>query len=242
MGTGTRSTIQKRRQKAVARLREAATDVQRARIEALIASHDEALARHDGRLTRVGDESAAARDEADGLRTCSRCKVRLRPTEANFPPRGDRPGSLPAECRQCGRDRSAERYARKVLVDSGLVPKARPGPKPGPRTGGLVAEELARDEREREIRLLILRYEAVRSHPGPDRTAVYNTLGLALQRHGRPVSDGVREWSWARGMGEVTSRLIRREWRLPEDPHANPRRVARGDLVTMGTDLVEIGG
>lgn len=221
----TRRAIQKRRQKAVARLREAMTDVRRARIEALIASHDEALARHDGRITRVGDESAAARDEADGLKTCTRCKVRLRPTEANFPPRSDRPGALHPECRQCGRDRSAEGYARKVLSGTGLAPEAVT--KPGPRPDGLRAEELSRRDREREILALIGRYEAIRDVRCRDRDLAYNALGLALSRHGRPVSDGVREWSWSRGLGEITTRKIHRKWKPPEDPHANPRRLAK---------------
>lgn len=210
----TRRTIQKRRQKAVARMREATTDVQRARIEALIASHDLALARHDEALARV----EPAPPVEDGLRGCTRCKARLEPTEANFPPLR---GRLHPECRQCGRDRSTDGYARKVLGP----PPSRA--KPGPRPDGLLAMEQARQEREREILTLIRRYEAVRHVRGPDRTAAYNALGLALSRHGRPVSDGVREWSWARGMGELTSRLIRRVWKPPSDPHANPRRLAR---------------
>jgi hypothetical protein len=107
------------------------------------------------------------------------------------------------------------------------------------------SERRSDDERrsdELAIVLMIRRYEAVRFAPGRDRDSAYNRLALSLKQHGRPVSDGVREWSWALGVGEVTSRLIRREWRPPEDPHASPRRVARGDLVTMGTDLVEMGG
>lgn len=219
----TRRAIQRRRDKAVARLRWATTDTQRARIEALIASHEEAMAKHE-----------ESRPPPDGLRECTRCKARLEPTDANFPPKGDYKVKLHPECRACGRERSADGYARKVLGD--VAPPTRPGAKT--KKDGLDAEEQARQERAREIVLLIRRYEAVREMPGRDRDAAYNALGLRLKQHARPVSDGVREWEWDRGLGEIKHRLLHREWHSPLDPHANPRRLAKSDMKSYG-DTIE---
>jgi hypothetical protein len=178
---------------------------------------------------------------SDDWKKCRRCKHRKSPAEFKLA-KGNRMTSACAGCLDVKATRRASAKAAKATkAEAWTDPTAPPAKsKPGPKPDALLTEERARAGREREIRLLIRRYEAARETPGPDRAAAYNALGRALSRHGRPVSDGVREWSWARGMGEVTSRLIRREWRRPEDPHANPRRVARGDMVTMGTDLLEM--
>lgn len=101
-------------------------------------------------------------------------------------------------------------------------------------------DELTRREQAVGVLELIRRYEAVRGTPGRDREAAYNVLALALKRHHMPVSDGERQWAWDSGLGEITTRLIRRSWRPPEDRHANPVRLARGDGEFPITELVEM--
>lgn len=135
---------------------------------------------------------------------------------------------LKARCREC-----QAKYNRRYKLTRGID-----GMIYSTATEGRVGCE--RDAAEREIVLLIRRYEAVRGTPGGDRDAAYNALALRLYQHARPVSDGERQWSWSEAMGEITHRLLRREWRAPGDRHADPRRVARPARRGPGMDLLEV--
>lgn len=156
---------------------------------------------------------------------CSACKNWF-PVD-DFVRRTDRPQAWYSECRGCTNARRREDYVAKLGRPRARAVEATAPP--GPKGSDEARRQRLSREREREVVTLIRRYAAVRFEPGRDRDAAYNALALALRDHHIPVSDGERQWEWNKGLGEITSRLLRRVWRAPEDRHADPRRVARGD-------------
>lgn len=171
------------------------------------------------------------------MKRCIACKRLKELTAANFAPRLDLKGKWSAACLECaGAGRKPAR------------PRAGPTTPPPDASEQVTAGERAHLEasaaREARILALIRRYQAVRFTPGGDRDLAYDVLALALQQHRFPVSDGVREWSWDRGLGDLKSQLLHREWRRPQDPHADPRRVARTGMLEAGLhlDIDAIGG
>jgi hypothetical protein len=151
------------------------------------------------------------------------------------------------KCNLCGYEKLSDEFGRcgdgiskACLLCRAEIDRQRGRYKRG--TASDLETERDRRERERTIRDLIRRYVAVRFEPGLSRDVAYESLSLALRKHGFPVTDDGRQWHWRETLQDVTSWPIVRAWRDPEDRQADPRRVVRANAEYPITDVVEVEG
>jgi hypothetical protein len=129
------------------------------------------------------------------LKRCSRCKELKELNGVNFQPRKGSPVGWYPECCQCGRDRKNANYMRKALATDRKPSStaSRPYTSASERH-----EHASRRAVEDTFRPLVWAYEAARTTPGHDRAVAENLLGMALARHGSPVSCDGRIYRWVR--------------------------------------------